>query len=84
MQHRRRGCTLHWDALRITAEKRAEMWKASVYDRNENATVYQAERMRAEDAMRDAVAFSVRRLFGSSSGFSPGLLVHMLPWKWFG
>ena len=27
MQHERRGYTLHWDALRITAEKRAEMWK---------------------------------------------------------
>ena len=72
MKGNRRGCTLHWDGLKITAQRNTKLWKASVYDRNENATVYEAERAEAEDAMRGAVDFVVRRLFGSSSGFSPG------------
>jgi hypothetical protein len=78
---RKRGFTLNWAGLRITAEKDARHWKASVYDLSRGVFIYQAEESGPEDAKRVAVAFAVSQLFGNSDGFQPELLSAMLPWK---
>jgi hypothetical protein len=70
--------------LRITAEKVARHWKASVYDISSGVFVFQAEESGPEDAKRVAVTFAVLHLFGNSDGFQPELLSQMLPWTWSG
>src|SRR5689334_23257415 len=47
---RKRVFTLPWAGLRITAEKVARHWKASVYDISSGVFVFQAEESGPEDA----------------------------------
>jgi len=81
---RKRGFTLHWAGLRITAERDTGRWKASVYDLTSKVFIYEAEGSGPEDAKRVAVAFAVSYLFDNSDGLQPELLSPMLPWKWAG
>jgi hypothetical protein len=81
---RKRGFTLHWAGLRITAERDAKRWKASVYDLSSGVFIFERQENGPDDAKRVAVTFAVSHLFNNSDGFQPELLSQMLPWKWAG
>jgi hypothetical protein len=80
----KRGFTLHWAGLRITAERDSGRWKASVYDLTSGVFIFEAQESGPDDAKRVAVTFAVSHLFDNSDGFQPELLSQMLPWKWSG
>ena len=81
---RKRGLTLHWAGLRITAERDSRRWKTSVFDLTSGVPIFEAQENGPDDAKRVAVTFAVSHLFGNSGGFHPELLSHMSPRKWSG